>query len=385
MKMLLLTMALLAPAAATQSYSTTPIINDFQNRAAMINALGSGAQALHLGEFKNPASGQPNTDEGVATAALLFSFTFFGATYSQVQVSTNGLVSFSAMTSAHPNHATSLPDTGAPNNFIAALWKDMGTNPLTSNAQSVLYMTDIGTGLGQWVFHLLWQNWPNQGTTGQADENHVVLSLYQQTGDIEIHYGSPVPWGVSAAYGFACGIENSTGTEGIACPDGWLGVGSQGRAFRFSPVTGTPLSISTGATLPAGTQGTAYSLQLAASGGVAPYTWLDASQTMTGLALPAGWSLGSDGLLVAPAADVAAGSFTFDITVQDQTVGGSDTRQFTVTISAAGGGGAGGTGGQFGGLGGGSGSGGGGCAAGAGSLGALWLLGLVATRRRRRE
>lgn len=382
MKMLLLALSLLASAAAAQSYTITPIANDFYNRSAMINAFGSGAQPLHFGEFKNPATGQPDTDEGVASAALLFNFTFFGATYSQVQVSTNGLVSFSAMTSAHPNHASSLPDAGAPNNFIAALWKDLGTNPLTANSQSVLYMTDIGTGLGQWVFHLLWQNWPDQGTSGQANENHVVISLYQQSGDIEIHYGSPAPWGVSAAYGFACGIENATGTEGIACPDGWLGVGSQGRAFRFSPASvtaPTPLSITTGATLPVGTEGTAYSLQLTATGGIGPYTWADAAQTTVGLTLPAGWSLGTDGVLTAPASAVVAGTFHFDIAVSDQTATGYDTRQFTVTIDPAGGGT--GQGGIPGGLRGGAG--GGGCSAGTGSVAVLWLVTLFGARRRK--
>lgn len=376
---LMLAMLLLAPALAGQSYTVAPIANDFEPRANMINAFGSGAQALHFGGFANPSTGQPDNDEGVGTAGLLFQFPFYGANYNQVYVSTNGLVSFSPMTSAYATPASAVPDAAGPNNFIAALWKNLGAQPLTANSQSVLYMTDIGTGLGQWVFHLLYQNWPDQGTTASANENHVVISLYQQTGDIEIHFGNPVPWGVSATYGFACGIENATGTQGLACTDGWTGVSSQGRAFRFSPVTLTPLTITTPAALASAPAGADYSMQFAASGGMGPYHWADATQTTTGLPLPAGWQLSTDGLLNAPASAMVAGTYTFDLFVSDQTTVGFDTRQFTITVTAAAGGGGGpGTFGLTG-----SGGGSGGCVAGGGGLGVICLAALVLWRRRR--
>jgi N-acetylneuraminic acid mutarotase len=69
----------------------------------------------------------------------------------------------------------------------------------------------------------------------------------------------------------------------------------------------TPISITT-TSLPAGATGSAYSAQLAASGGTAPYTW-----TATGL--PPGVSLGSSGLLSGK--PTAAAAYTAAIAVYD--------------------------------------------------------------------
>ncbi len=68
--------------------------------------------------------------------------------------------------------------------------------------------------------------------------------------------------------------------------------------------TGTPLSITT-TTLPAGTVGSLYSAQLAASGGVAPYTW-----SITTGALPAGLVVNGAGVISGTPTSAASTSFT---------------------------------------------------------------------------
>jgi Putative Ig domain len=94
-------------------------------------------------------------------------------------------------------------------------------------------------------------------------------------------------------------------------------------------VTVTDLTITTASTLPSGAVGTAYSLQLAATGGTSPYAWSVAS----GSTLPAGLTLSSAGLLSGtPTAGVSAA--TFGITVTDSespTV--SVTKSFTLTVA----------------------------------------------------
>ncbi|MBE7490433.1 MAG: hypothetical protein HS108_01515 [Planctomycetes bacterium] len=376
---LLLTLLLAPVLAAQTTYQVTTIPNDFAGKD--ISSYGTGLTT----SLVNPATGQPDTDEGVATAPLYFSFPFFGNSYNQCHVSANGLISFSALTQAWPSPAAAVPAAGGPDNFIAAIWKDLGRQPLTHNSQCILYDTNIGSGLGQWEFRVQWQDWPDQGQSTPSAFNSVVLCLYQATGVIEIHFGS-----LSGSYAFHCGLEGPGGSIGVAGPGGWQVTAMPGSAYRFTPYTPpAALSITTGPTLPDGTEATAYSTHLSATGGTAPYLWQDASLTGTGLALPAGWNLTPDGQLSAPAGAVVSGVFSFDITVSDSAAGQA-SRQFTVTIAASGGGGTGGGTGSGGGTtgafsgGGGSGGSGGGCAAGAGGLAGLWLwLPLLASRRRR--
>jgi hypothetical protein len=77
-----------------------------------------------------------------------------------------------------------------------------------------------------------------------------------------------------------------------------------------------------------GTVGTATSLQLAASGGTAPYTW-----TATGL--PPGLSISSAGLI--SGTPTTAGSYSVTVTARDS-AGATGSASFSWTISTTGGG-----------------------------------------------
>jgi len=377
MRLTVILLLLLAPVLAAQAYTVTEVGNDYANRAYMLNMVYGNP--LHFGEFKDTTTGAPDTDNGVATnVPLLCSFTFFGQAYTHCNVSTNGFISFGALSSSHPAAQAALPDSAAPNNFVAALWKDLGVNPLTANGQSVLYGTSSGGGAGDFAFHVMWQSWPDKGGSGIGAENNVIITLYEATGAIEIHYGAPAPYGVSQAYGFACGIENAAGTEGLAAPPGWMGVNQQGKAYRFEPVVAPPpaFQIDTADPLPDGTAGVAYAFTFTASGGQPGYMWYPAAAV--GLPLPAGWSLDTSGNLSAAASDMLAGTYTFDITVYDSVLDFT-ARRFTVTIHPAGGGGGGGPTPGVGG-----GSGGGGCAAAPANL-IPACFGLLLLLRRRRK
>lgn len=94
-------------------------------------------------------------------------------------------------------------------------------------------------------------------------------------------------------------------------------------------ITVTNLAITTTSPLPAGTVGTVYSVQFAASGGTSPYTW----SVATGSTLPAGLTLSSAGLL-SGTPTTAVSSASFGITVTDSEVPPvSVTQTFTLTIS----------------------------------------------------
>jgi Putative Ig domain len=93
----------------------------------------------------------------------------------------------------------------------------------------------------------------------------------------------------------------------------------------------TDLTITTTSPLPAGTVGTTYSVQFAATGGTSPYTWSVAS----GSTLPAGLSLSSSGLLSGtPTAMESAASLGITVTDSEATPV-SVTTTFTLTIAGS--------------------------------------------------
>jgi hypothetical protein len=86
-----------------------------------------------------------------------------------------------------------------------------------------------------------------------------------------------------------------------------------------------PLSIVTNSPLPNGTQGVAYSTQLQAAGGTAPYTWSIAAGT-----LPAGLTLSSAGIISGTPTAIASTSVTFRVT---DAVAGTTTKVLAITIT----------------------------------------------------
>jgi len=67
-----------------------------------------------------------------------FDFDFFGNTYSTFYVSSNGQVTFGAMTNAFNND--NIPDGGRPDNYIAPFWDDL----IIDATGDIMYQT-IGT------------------------------------------------------------------------------------------------------------------------------------------------------------------------------------------------------------------------------------------------
>jgi hypothetical protein len=95
--------------------------------------------------------------------------------------------------------------------------------------------------------------------------------------------------------------------------------------FGTSSGGSTPPSITT-TSLPIGTVGQAYSVQLSATGGTSPYTWSVSSGS-----LPAGLSLSPSGLIAGP--PTTAGTPTFTATVSDAS-SQTASRNFTLTIGS---------------------------------------------------
>jgi hypothetical protein len=121
--------------------------------------------------------------------------------------------------------------------------------------------------------------------------------------------------------GLATGV-----TAGVTTVSATLGSVSGNTTLTIQP---PPLAITT-TSLPSGTVGTTYTTTLAASGGIAPYTW-----SLAGGALPPGLTLGSTGAITGTPTTAGTSNFTVraaDASLPAQTA----TRLLSLTINSAG-------------------------------------------------
>jgi hypothetical protein len=179
---------LLAPAvaAALLSLPTQAQVPVFTSSNQPYVALAGGTTLSFTG-----------TDDGSVVVPLPFPFPWFGATYSQVLVQTNGFISFdtaSCTSGCFTN--TNIPATGNPNNAIFAWWDDLqvsGGGAVTTHQQG-----------GEFVVQ--YANVPRRNG-GYTLNMQIRLS---PAGTVVLHYGTFTGTGGDASVGF----EGPGGTQG---------------------------------------------------------------------------------------------------------------------------------------------------------------------------
>ncbi|MCC7599481.1 putative Ig domain-containing protein, partial [Janthinobacterium sp. FW305-129] len=140
----------------------------------------------------------------------------------------------------------------------------------------------------------------------------------------------PAGLSLNAATGVLSGTTNVAGsfTFSLRASDSSTGVGAPFSATNSYTVSvGAPTIVVTPASLPAASVATAYSQQLTASGGVAPYAY-----TVSSGNLPAGLTLNSSGLL--SGTPTAGGSFTLTVQAADAHLF-TGARSYTLVVSSA--------------------------------------------------
>ena len=194
------------------------------------------------------STGVPLTlgDDGYVEVSLPFPFTFYGATYNSVFVSSNGFLSFGEGFGNYQN--TCLPDASGPNNAIYGFWDDL--NPATSGyGAGTIYYGQVGEDM----FVVEWDGVQRFGTSDTV----TFEILLRRDGTIAIQYKS-----VSGFDSATIGLENNTGTNAIeyAC-NGTGGSIEDDQVLSFSALdsyaqslesydwqeissTGTPLTLS---------------------------------------------------------------------------------------------------------------------------------------------
>jgi hypothetical protein len=125
--------------------------------------------------------------------------------------------------------------------------------------------------------------------------------------------------GTPTAAGASSFVAQVTDSKSSAASSGNLSVAISGGMLQITTITA-----------PTGTVGTAYNFQLAATGGVPPYTWAVAS----GSSLPAGLSLSTAG--VVSGTPTTFGTFSPSIAVTDETTTATASQNVNFTINPSG-------------------------------------------------
>jgi PKD repeat protein len=128
---------------------------------------------------------------------LPFDFTFYGETYSQVYINSNGSVSFGIGNTEYNN--STIPDQGVPNNLIAFFWDDL--NPASGG------IIEYGQVENSWVCSFV--NVREYGGSGTISAQVILME------DSEIFFQYLDFNNGIDINGETIGIENSDGTTGL--------------------------------------------------------------------------------------------------------------------------------------------------------------------------
>ena len=143
-------------------------------------------------------------DEGSGSIALPFSFSFYGESYDQVFVNSNGWLSFTdpgAASGGGPSrNNTVLPTASAPNALVAVFWDDL--DPSVAVADDI-YVQDMGDGR----FIVQW----NEIVRFAQTVPQTFQAILDSSGDILLQYETVGGTLTSAT----AGVENASGTVGL--------------------------------------------------------------------------------------------------------------------------------------------------------------------------
>ncbi len=126
---------------------------------------------------------------------LGFDFSYYGNSYSSVNVCSNGWASFTSGSTSYSNQG--IPDAADPNNLLAAFWDDL--NP---NSGGTIYYLSEGSR-----FIVQWQDVPHYGGGGLPVTFQIIIN---NDGSIVYQYQL-----VQDISGCTVGIENAAGDDGL--------------------------------------------------------------------------------------------------------------------------------------------------------------------------
>ncbi|MCP4312014.1 MAG: hypothetical protein GY790_12180, partial [Bacteroidetes bacterium] len=160
-----------------------------------------------------------------------FSFDFFGNTYTDFYVTSNGLVMFGSGSSLYVNK--SIPDASGADNYIAPFWDDL----IIHSTGDIMYHT-IGTApnrklVVQYSNMSFWNSTVLLGT--------IQVILYEGSNNIQTQYRNIVDLSSDRASGNSAtvGLENQDGSDGVLCSFETAGYIHSEKAILFTPSGGS--------------------------------------------------------------------------------------------------------------------------------------------------
>ncbi|WMX16944.1 SBBP repeat-containing protein [Aureispira sp. CCB-E] len=162
-----------------------------------------------------------------ASLPIGFDFNFFGNTYNDFRISSNGFITFGTNTTTSGCCSGQvLPNTNQPNNLIALFWEDL----LPPNGGTIRYLT-AGTAPNR----VLVVEFVDIEHHPSGDSVQGQIHIYESTNIIEVHVAKQ-----PAAGRHTLGIENGTGVLGYSAPNrnGIAWTIATPEAWRFAPVVG---------------------------------------------------------------------------------------------------------------------------------------------------
>ena len=156
-----------------------------------------------------------------------FNFTYYGSSWSQFYISSNGLVTFGE--GSNDPSEDPIPTAGTPENMIAAFWDDLSIDP----SGNILYTT-----VGAAPNRKLIIQFRNMGFYyGPVYLGTFSVILYETTNRIQTQYRLLVLPTSTAVHGGSAtfGIENSDGTEGVQYAYHNSSAVTSGQAISYTP------------------------------------------------------------------------------------------------------------------------------------------------------
>jgi len=152
-------------------------------------------------------------DDQVTLVNIGFALQYFANTYTQVNISTNGLIAFTA-SGATVAANDPIPNTNAPNDYIALFWDDLivGTNGVIDQ---IRYGT-TGTSPNR-VFIIEYYGLTRKNNSGSELTGQI--HLYETSYRIELHYDNTAANNIWTGVSATIGLEDSTGTSGSGGPN----------------------------------------------------------------------------------------------------------------------------------------------------------------------
>jgi hypothetical protein len=150
--------------------------------------------------------GLDNADDGVAVVPIGFDFSFYGVPYNQVEISSNGFLSFTITGAAACCSGEAIPTAGGDiDNFVAGYWED-----LDPSEGGTIRTATLGSAGNREFIVGFYEVRDNDDPTNSI--NTFEMILHEGTNNIELQYDQIQFEDVDDK---VTGIENFDGTDGI--------------------------------------------------------------------------------------------------------------------------------------------------------------------------